>query len=202
MMLLENEDQCEMIDFKNYCDLEYKSEIFSSLIECYKKVFFEAEYWRETYTTSEVKEKLKKELTGDAALRLVVLNDAQGSFKQVIAFCWAQCLFGFEIVDSFFLIHYINTDTNIKREDIEHLVDNSKFLYLNDLGVINDYKNLFSLGDLIMPVLSQVAIMSNVDTLFFWCIRNTPAALISKAGRMEIIAEFDDIQFFKCKVYT
>lgn len=201
-MLLENKDQYEMIDFKDYSDLESQSEIFNSLIECYKKVFFEAEYWRETYTTCEVKEKLKKELMGDAALRLVILHDAQGNFKQVIAFCWAQCLFGSEIVDSFFLIHYINTDTNIKREDIESLIGNSSFLYLNDLGVIDEYKNVFSLGDLIMPVLTQVAKMSNVDTLFFWCIRNTPAALISKAGRMEMVAEFDDIQFFKCKVYT
>lgn len=195
-MLLENKQQYKLVDFQNYSELESKPEILSSLIECYKKAFSDVKSWGEIDTACEIKEKLKKELEGYSLLRLVMLGDSQKEVRCVIAFCWAQCLSGSQIIDS------INTETGIKREDVSNMISDSTYLYLNDLGVIDEYRNAFPLGDLIMPVLSYVANISGTNTLFFWTIRNTPAALIAKAGRMDIIAEFGDIQFFRSKLHT
>lgn len=182
------------LDFYGLDALMQDNALAELLIRKYQQIFNDSSLWGEQYTFNEVMHNLRKQLSGDAAIRLC-LNEEQNHHP--VAFCWAQVLTHEEIVSNIEHVQYYQSlGAPRVAEVIRRNIGHGKAVYLHDLGVSSECRGEVSLRQLILPTITQLAHRTGVNQILYWSIKDTRIHRLAERAGHELIAEVDGMQFF------
>ncbi|MEB8432953.1 hypothetical protein OO007_12010 [Cocleimonas sp. KMM 6892] len=196
-------------DFHNFDALMAEGNMSEQLIKTYQNIFGDPDLWGESYSQSEVEEKLKDELSGNAGLRLCindndidkgvenVADSANQTVNDLLGFCWAQQL-GLQGVKSAIESIQFYQDLGCPKilEPLKRILDDKPVLYVHDLGISKDYRGQVPLHKLICPVLNSLAERSQTSRLFFWSIKESRIYKLAQYAGFKQVANIAGMQFF------
>lgn len=187
------------IDCKSLDELISDSTLTEQLIQKYQQIFNDQSVWGEHYTFSEVMNNLRKQLSGDAALRVCI--DSKQDY-QPVAFCWAQVLTLKEIVSNIENVQYYQSlGAPRVAEVIKDSIGQGKAIYLHDLGISSECRGEISLRQLITPTITQLANRTGVNQILYWTIHDTRIHKLAERAGHELIAEVNGMQFFAGSIH-
>ena len=185
--------QYKEMDFSSYGQLNADPVVINQLITSYQNIFGEPDVWAENHSHEEVDQKLKKELEGDASLRIILDEEKD----QLAGFCWGQLLNTDQIMASIQSIKfYQSLGEPDLQQTLQDIISDESVLYIHDLGVNQEYRGKVNLRQLIYPVLNNLATRTGTSKIFFWSIEGTCISRLDERAGIDIVMTHNDIQLF------
>jgi len=185
--------------YHSFSALEESGLIYSLLL-AYQTVFSNSSAWQEDYSFDEIRAKLRRQLTGMAAISLML--NYGGS---VTGFCWGQVISVKEIVNECkSSISFAAFDTPIWEELQKTLsthFSQSKILFIHELGILKDYRGGGApIQFLIRPVL-EVGRQNECKDLLWWTNPKSNAYALSKIAGLTPLFKANNIVFMHTSQY-
>ncbi|MBS0322207.1 MAG: hypothetical protein JSR18_16810 [Proteobacteria bacterium] len=163
-------------DFDSFAALAAQRPVLDALVALYIESFGEGSVWGEAYSRADVLRKLRSELAGCAALRLVL---APGG--EVAAFCWAQAMRADDVARAVGTIQYAQASmSDGLGPSLAAALGDAPVLYVHDLAIAERYRGRVGMTRLVYPLLGGLGLRSGIDRVLFWSIADTQMALFAR----------------------
>lgn len=175
----------ECRDFHSYEELARERTVLNRLVRAYQGTFGESEVWGESYSDTDVREKLRDELAGLASLRVCV----DPADESVAAFFWAQLCGADDVLRAIGTIKYAESlATPELLSELREAIGDRKVIYIHDFGVVREHRGRVRLTRLIGPPLWEIGARTGNGRVLFWSVPGTQVSVFARrAGFEEVL---------------